>query len=332
MAIRDRVKRLLGRTARNPEIPRFPDPRQRKVNESLLDALRSALAAQTREPCGAEDESTIRSVFSWTAKWYAPPFEKVLDALVASQLVRSRLRGGLVLDVGCGAGRMGDILFKGFPAGAVQVDGLDKEVEVESSLRRFVEYPWSRNAVHADFSLTGLQERTYDLIFSNNAIHICQDRKKAFAEMARIAKPGGILLFNCYTPEKAAALDATKARLREFDMGQFAGSIHSGILSHYYDPASTAALLGDCGWEELQCHRYLNGTYADLYHLHYLPYNLYWAYGTGQSPLPDGYAVFVEEIQSLMLEYLLREAPQQCRRAMTDAREGCKMYVIARKR
>jgi SAM-dependent methyltransferase len=89
--------------------------------------------------------------------------------------------GARVLDFGCGAGKM----VEEYCAAGYDAFGCDLRVGSESGrLRR----------IDAESGLFPFGDNTFDFVFSDQVLEHVQDHSTAFAEIARVMKPGGISL------------------------------------------------------------------------------------------------------------------------------------------
>src|SRR4029077_10511260 len=85
-------------------------------------------------------------------------------------------------------------------------------------LRRF-------ERVRADAYALPFATASFDLVFSNLMLQWCDDLDAVFAEIARVLKPGGLLLFSTFGP-------GTLAELRE---AWAAGDASSNHVNHFFD-------------------------------------------------------------------------------------------------
>jgi ubiquinone/menaquinone biosynthesis C-methylase UbiE len=112
--------------------------------------------------------------------------------------------GDSVLDVGCGSGSL-TLTAQSFVGAGGKVHGIDASPEMIDVARKKA----SRRRLRVEFDL-GLIEQlsfaasTFDVVISRLAIHHLPDdlKRKGFAEMLRVLKPGGRLLIADFTPPK----------------------------------------------------------------------------------------------------------------------------------
>lgn len=124
------------------------------------------------------------------------------------------LRGRLVLDVGCGAGRFLDVASRW---GATVV-GVDLSFAVEASQRNVGGRP-NVSVVQADVFRLPFRERAFDAIFSIGVLHHSRDTRDAFLQLPPLLKEGGDLaVWLYYYPDKlyCAASDFWRAVCRPF--------------------------------------------------------------------------------------------------------------------
>jgi malonyl-CoA O-methyltransferase len=135
-----------------------------------------------------------------------------------------------VLDLGAGTGHGTRALKQRHPkAVVVAVDiapGMLEQARQQSRwLRRF-------ERVRADAYALPFADGAFDLVFSNLMIQWCDDLDAVFAEIARVLKPGGLLLFSTFGP-------GTLAELRE----AWAMSDASNHVNHFFDPHALGSAL-----------------------------------------------------------------------------------------
>lgn len=116
------------------------------------------------------------------------------------------LEGATVLDLGCGTGR--DVYLASYLVGekgrVIGVDMTDEQLDVakfylESQARNFgfkkSNVVFKKGYIE-DLSGAGIKDNTVDIIISNCVINLSPDKQKVFAEIFRILKKGGELLFS----------------------------------------------------------------------------------------------------------------------------------------
>jgi trans-aconitate 2-methyltransferase len=140
--------------------------------------------------------SPVPGTREWNANVYhrvsAPQFtwgQAVLDRLP--------LRGDeLVLDLGCGTGRLTALLLERLPDG--RVIGVDLSANMLATARR--EMPTEARGrlsfVHADVSVLPVETRA-DAIFSTATFHWVRDHARLFRSLYRALKPGGRVVAQC---------------------------------------------------------------------------------------------------------------------------------------
>jgi malonyl-CoA O-methyltransferase len=135
-----------------------------------------------------------------------------------------------VLDLGAGTGH-GTRALKGRHPKAVVVaadiaPGMLEQARQQSRwLRRF-------ERVRADAYALPFADGAFDLVFSNLMIQWCDDLDSVFTEIARVLKPGGLLLFSTFGP-------GTLTELRE----AWSASDSSNHVNHFFDPHALGSAL-----------------------------------------------------------------------------------------
>ncbi len=133
-------------------------------------------------------------------EWNATTYHRVSGPQLAwgqAVLDRLPLRGDeLVLDVGCGTGRLTTLLLDRLPHG--RAIGLDFSANMLATARRELPAGQRDRArfVHADAAALPFRERA-DAIFSTATFHWVLDHRLLFRSLFRALKPGGRLVAQC---------------------------------------------------------------------------------------------------------------------------------------
>ena len=191
-----------------------------------------------------------RQIFGIDRHAVARAFDRASRSYDAAAALQDRVRKELltrleelevepraVLDLGAGTGHGTRALKRRYPkAVVVAVDiapGMLEQARQQSRwLRRF-------ERVRADAYALPFAGATFDLVFSNLMIQWCDDLDAVFAEIARVLKPGGLLLFSTFGP-------GTLAELRE----AWAESDASNHVNHFFDPHALGSALMHAGLGE----------------------------------------------------------------------------------
>lgn len=149
----------------------------------------------------ATRKEEIAARFSQAAACYAS--HAALQAAIADALLAELAPAGVVLDAGCGRGRE-SLLISANPA-VQQVLALDIAPAMLAAL------PVSARIMplQGDMEAIPLPAHSVDVVFSNFALQWCESRDAVAAELARVLKPEGRLLFSVPGPQSLAALRAT---------------------------------------------------------------------------------------------------------------------------
>lgn len=159
--------------------------------------------------------------------------------------------GDDVLDVGCGTGETTLAL-----AGAVGDDGAATGVDISDALlararERADELLCDVDFLNAD-AATFDAEPGFDLIISRFGVMFFDDPVAAFANLHRLAAPGGRLVFACWQPPTenlwaTLPMQALAALLPE----QPSADPHAPGPFAFADPARVEAILTAAGWQDV---------------------------------------------------------------------------------
>jgi len=106
------------------------------------------------------------------------------------------LRGGIVLEVGCGRGAGIEVILQQFQA--VHVFGIDlDDLQVERARKRLQgKYEERFTLIKGDAEQLPFEDASFDAVFDFGVLHHVPDWKKAIAEIRRVLKPGGTFYFD----------------------------------------------------------------------------------------------------------------------------------------
>jgi malonyl-CoA O-methyltransferase len=163
--------------------------------------------------------------------------ERVRNELI-ERLAELKVTPGTILDLGAGTGHASRALKRAHPrAMVIAVDiapGMLERAKAQSRwLRRF-------ERVRADAYSLPFRDASFDLIYSSLMLQWCDDLDAAFGEIARVLKPGGLLMFSTFGP-------GTLGELREAWAASGAAGNH---VNHFFDPHALGSALMHAGFSE----------------------------------------------------------------------------------
>jgi malonyl-CoA O-methyltransferase len=163
------------------------------------------------------DKAGVRAAFDRAGPTYEAA--AVLQARVAEELL-SRLepfdfRPGVILDLGAGTGRLTAELKRRYRRALVIALDLAPGMLREAArhqrlLRRF-------ERVCADAARLPLETGSVDIVFSNLMLQWCEPLDDALAEVRRVLKPQGLLLFSTFGPDTLRELRSAWAEVDDYN-------------------------------------------------------------------------------------------------------------------
>jgi len=190
-------------------------------------------------------------VFSLDRRAVAQAFDRASASYDAAAALQERVRIELldriaelkaqpqnILDLGAGTGHASRALKRRYPKSLVVAADIAPGMLVRARqqsrwLRRF-------ERVRADAYSLPFRDGCFDLVFSNLMLQWCDDLDVVFAELARVLKPGGLLLFSTFGP-------GTLAELREAWGASDAPGNH---VNHFFDAQALGSALMHAGLAE----------------------------------------------------------------------------------
>jgi malonyl-CoA O-methyltransferase len=192
-----------------------------------------------------------RTLFGLDRRAVARAFDRASESYDAAAELQARVRDELigrleelkvepatVLDLGVGTGHSTRALKRKFPKALVVAADIAPGMLAQAGqqshwLRRF-------ERVRADAYSLPFRSASLDVIFSSLMLQWCDDLDAVFAEIARVLKPGGLLLFSTFGP-------GTLAELRE---AWATGDAENNHVNHFFDPQALGSALMHAGLAE----------------------------------------------------------------------------------
>ncbi len=184
------------------------------------------------------DKIIIRKFADRAAKSYdlaAILQKEVLDRLL-QRLQWIRHRPETVVDLGCGTGGAIRALQRTYPR--ARIVGLDLSLPMLFEARKRYRAWSKRRLVAGDLERLPFADASFDLVFSSLALPWCNDLPAALRELARIARPGALLLFSSFGPDTLRELVASWADQDDYP------HVHRFADMHDVGDAMLAAGLG----------------------------------------------------------------------------------------
>ena len=187
----------------------------------------------------ALDRAWLRASFERASGSYE--FSARLQVSVAAELLE-RLAAfdfapSVVLDLGCGTGRVSRELKKRYPRS--QVIALDLAAGMLREAMRHLEGDRQFERVCGDALCLPLKDASVDLVFSNLMLQWCEPLEGALAEVRRVLKGSGFFAFSTFGPDTLHELRASWAQVDAYNH-----------VNHFPDVHVVGDALTRCGLTE----------------------------------------------------------------------------------
>lgn len=155
------------------------------------------------------DKAQMRRHFDRAAKNYdaAAILQREVGQRLYERLDYITIQPKTVLDLGCGTGFLTQKLLKQYPK--AELIALDIAVNMLKETQKCGGWFRKPKLVCADAEALPLKNASVDLIISNLMLQWCNDLSASFAEMRRVLKPNGMVLFSSFGTDTLKELRAS---------------------------------------------------------------------------------------------------------------------------
>lgn len=185
------------------------------------------------------DKRKARRSFSRAASDYddLAVLQHEIGRRMMERLDTMRLQPLRILDIGCGTGQATAALLKRYPK--ADVFALDFALPMLERARRRGRWLRRPRCICADLDALPIAAASIDLVFTNAALQWSDDPARAFEGIARVLRPGGLLLFTSFGPDTLHELRAAWSSV------DGAAHVHHFIDMHDYGDMMMHAGLAD---------------------------------------------------------------------------------------
>lgn len=154
------------------------------------------------------DKRKARMSFSRAAGDYdaIAVLQREISSRMIERLDVMRIEPKVVLDIGCGTGAATADLLKRFPK--AQVFALDFALPMLAIARRRGRWLRRPRCLCADLDALPLAEQSVDLVFASTSLQWSAAPDLAFKGLARVLRPGGLMMFSSFGPDTLRELRA----------------------------------------------------------------------------------------------------------------------------
>ena len=174
----------------------------------------------------AIDRKQLRASFERASGSYesAARLQVSVAAELLERLVAFDFGPEVVLDLGCGTGRMSVELKERYPRS--QVIALDLSAGMLREARRHLDSGLSFERVCGDALRLPLKDASVDLVFSNLMLQWCEPLERALAEVRRVLKGSGFFAFSTFGPDTLHELRASWAQADGYNHVNYFPDVH----------------------------------------------------------------------------------------------------------
>jgi malonyl-CoA O-methyltransferase len=193
--------------------------------------------------CFKLDKPKIKQAFSQSVLTYDDVTQ--LQRTVGKDLLRNVQHFGLsdtLLDLGCGTGFLTAELLAMLPC--KHMIALDMARPMLHAARAKLLNSNKVSFVCADAEQLSMAEHSVDTVFSNLMLQWCVDLNGVFAELARVLKPGGQLVFSIFGPQTLGELKQAWSAVDDYNH-----------VNYFYDLSELETFLQQSGFNVLSCVR-----------------------------------------------------------------------------
>jgi malonyl-CoA O-methyltransferase len=147
------------------------------------------------------DKALARRSFGSAAADYdqAAALQREVGQRLLQRLDLVKIQPERILDLGCGTGQCIPDLFARYKS--AEVVALDIALPMLEQARKRSRWLRKPRCVCADAESLPFADSSFDLVFSNLMLQWCVQLEAAFAELQRVLRPGGLLLFTSFGPD-----------------------------------------------------------------------------------------------------------------------------------
>lgn len=166
------------------------------------------------------DKARVRASFERAAQTYdaAAVLQKNVREEMLDRLGLVNIAPETILDAGCGTGHGSFALQRRFPqAHTISLDlamgMLQQTYAQQPALQRWMaKLTGKKSLLCADIEALPLADHSVDMVWSNLAIQWCNNLDQAFAEIKRVLKPNGLVMFSTFGPDTLKELRIASAQ------------------------------------------------------------------------------------------------------------------------
>jgi len=187
----------------------------------------------------ALDKEKARKSFARAAAAYdeAAFLQHEIGRRMLERLDCVRIAPRRILDIGCGTGVATEALLRRYPK--AEVIALDFALPMLERTRRRGGWRRRPRCLCADLDHLPVAAQSVDLVFANAALQWSAQPAAAFADIARVLRPGGLLMFSTFGPDTLKELRAAWAEV------DGRPHVHGFIDMHDYGDMLVGAGLAD---------------------------------------------------------------------------------------